>query len=624
MSSQADHPAGDAALLRQAHRARRPPAARTLMRAFASLAALLSLFALAGPAPVLARGDDGEDDSPEVRETAARLVSWKERDDGGRGREAGQVHVKLLGINDFHGHLTSGGKVGGKPVGGAAWLATYLKMAQRGLERNTIVVHAGDHVGASPAESALLGDEPSISFLNLLANEECRYRSRAGPACNLVGTSGNHEYDHGFREMLRLFHGGNSTQGPFLENPWRGARYPMVVSNVVHAKSGRPILPPYVVKQVDGVPIAFIGAALRSTPAIVSAAGIRGLVFLDEPTAINRHVRALKREGIHAFVVAIHQGGFQAGTYTGPTDTSATAPALRGGILEIVHRLDDDVDVVVSGHTHAFTNAIVANRNGKPILITQAFSYGSAYADIDLTIDRRTRDVVAKSASIVTTYQAKADGTPITPDPRVAALVEQATAKVAPLVGRVVGSTTADIARTRNPAGESTLGDLIADAQRAEMDTDFAFMNPGGIRADLPAGPITWGALFTAQPFGNVLQKMTLTGQQIYALLEQQWVGQTIPRMLQISGLSYTWDASKPDGSKVVEARKGGVPLDRAASYTVTVNDFMAGGGDSFHVLEGGAHLVGGPLDLDALIRYVRAHSPLTVALDGRARKLDR
>jgi 5'-nucleotidase len=588
-----------------------------------ALGSALSLLALTGPAPVQACDDDHGEDSVELREAAAHRIAWRSDADDGGGHRSRTVHVKLLGINDFHGHLASGGKVGGKPVGGAAWLTTYLKEAQKGVARNTIIVHAGDHVGASPPESALLADEPSISFLNLLANEECSYRERFDPDCNLVGTSGNHEYDHGYQEMFRQIYGGNSAQGPFLENPWRGARYPMVVSNVVYTRSGHPILPPYVVKHVEGVPIAFIGAVLRATPTIVSAAGIHGLTFLDEPTAINKYVRELKREGIHAFVVTIHQGGFQAKTYTGSTDTSATAPALSGDILDVINRLDDDVDVVVSGHTHAFTNAIVENQNHKPILVTQAFSYGTAYADVDLTVDRRTRDVVAKSASIVTTYQARADGTPVTPDAQVATLVQQAVDRVAPLVSQVVGSTTTDITRTQNAAGESTLGDLIADSQRAEMATDFAFMNPGGVRADLLAGSINWGQLFTVQPFGNALVKMTLSGQQIHTLLEQQWVGQASPRMLQISGLSYTWDASKPDGSKVSEVRKAGTPIDKAASYTATVNNFMAGGGDNFVILKEGTNLVGGPLDLDAFIHYVAAHSPLTVAIDGRAVRLN-
>lgn len=597
------------------------------LRLTAAAAALL-LLAASPPARADESGDD--DAGMEARIEAGRRISWAAEagdDEGDRG--PGPVRMKLLGFNDFHGHLAPGTlRVNGKvvPVGGAAVLATYLKQAQAGNEGNTIIVHAGDHVGASPAESALLADEPSIQFLNLLANEDCSYEERTDPDCNIVGTTGNHEYDQGYREMFRLIYGGNSPKGPFLENPWRGARYPMVVSNVVFSDTGAPLLPPYVVKEVGGVPVAFIGAVLRGTPSIVSAAGIQGLSFLDEATAINKWVKVLQREGIHAFVVTIHQGGF-AKSYTGATDPSS---AENGEIVDIVRRLDDDVDVVVSGHTHSFTNALVANQNGKQILVTQAFSYGTAYADIDLSLDRRSRDVVAKSASIVTTFGTRPDGTPVPADPAVDALVKQAQTAVAPLVNRVIGTTTTDLLRAQTAAGESNLGDLIADAQRAQMATDFAFMNPGGIRGDLllpaPGQPrtITWGDLFTVQPFGNSLVKMTLTYAQLKTLLEQQFdnpaAGQS--RMLQISGLTYVWDAAQPTGSKIVELRKGGVLLDPTASYTVAVNSFLASGGDRFGVLSAGTNRVGGPLDLDALIAYVQAHTPLSATVDGRIARL--
>jgi 5'-nucleotidase len=528
----------------------------------------------------------------------------------------GKLRVKLLGFNDFHGQLEEGRKVSNRPVGGAAVLAAYLEAAQAGIEDQTLIVHAGDQVGASPPASALLQDEPAISFLNLLANPSCSFADRLNPACNLVGTLGNHEFDEGRAELIRLLMGGNYPKGPFLEDPYRGARFPYVSANVVDAVTGQPILPPYVVKRVRGVPVAFIGAVLKDTPTIVTPTGVAGLKFLDEADAINSYVPELKAMGVHAIVVTIHQGGTQT-SYTGPTKATAT---LNGApILDILKRLDDEIDVVVSGHSHAFTNALVPNAHGVSMLVTQAFSASTAYADIDLLIDPVTGQVASKTAKIVTTFADVAPGQ--TRDPAVGAIVAAAQLSVGPLVSRVVGTATTAFTQTQNAAGESSLGDLIADAQRAALGTDFAFMNPGGIRANLDAGPVTWGALFTIQPFGNSLVKMSLTGEQVYQVLEQQWAGQPFPRIMQISGFEYTWDPARPAGSRVLEARQGGVALDRAARYSITCNNFMAAGGDNFTTFVAGLNPVGGPIDLDALVDYVEARSPLSGGIDGRIRQ---
>jgi 5'-nucleotidase len=251
--------------------------------------------------------------------------------------------------------------------------------------------------------------------------------------------------------------------------------------------------------------------------------------------------------------------------------------------------------------------------------VTQAFANGTAYDDIDLLIDPVTRDVVSKTARVVTTYGDAGPG--LTPDPMAAAIVAAADTRVGPLVTRVVGSALRPLTRTQSAAGEQTMGDLIADAQRDAMGTDFAFMNPGGIRADLDAGEITWGELFTIQPFGNSLVRMTLTGQQIYDVLEQQFpgaLGQTVQRIMSISGFAYTWDPARPAGSKVVEVRRSGLPIDKAATYSVTCNNFMAAGGDGFTVFVGGKNQVGGSIDLDALVEYVQERSPIDLARDGR------
>jgi 5'-nucleotidase len=529
----------------------------------------------------------------------------------------GMFHVKLLGFNDFHGHLDQGQKVAGRPVGGADVLLSYLEAAEAGIENQTLIIHAGDEVGASPPDSALLQDEPSISVLNLLVNPSCSLTDRMNPNCNLVGTLGNHEFDEGKVELLRLIDGGNFATGPFLEDPYRGAQFPYVSANVLNTSDGSNLLPPLVIKLVQGVPIAIIGAVLKGTPTIVLPSGVAGVTFLDEPTAINSYIPALKAAGIHTIIVTIHQGGFQT-SYTGPTNPSAT---LSSGpeITDIVNRLDDEVDVVISGHTHAFTNAFLPNANGKQILVTQAFSFSTAYDDIDLLIDPTTKDVVSKTAKVVTTFGDAGPG--LTPDPRATAITAAAFAKVAPLITQVFGTATAAFTRSQNAAGESTLGDLIADAQREQQATQMAFMNPGGIRADLPAGDVTYNNLFTVQPFGNTMVNLNVTGSLVKDILEQQFAGafgQTSTKMLQISGLTYVWNPAAAVGSRIVSIKVGGVPIDPAATYTVTTNNFVAGGGDGFTKFLSGTNQVGGPIDLDVLIAYVKAHTPLTPALDGR------
>lgn len=591
--------------------------------------ALASGALASGAAPAhFGCGDHAHDealDSAITRQAAARPVAWR----SAKPRKSRTVSAKILGFNDFHGQLVEGRRVGNRPVGGAAVLTSYLKSATLGFEGRSLIVHAGDHVGASPPESALLQDEPAIQFLNALANRECRGSGQANRGCNVVGTLGNHEFDEGKAELLRLLEGGNHANGPFLENPYRGARFPYVNANVVVAsrRKSKPLIEPYVIRNLGGVKVGVIGAVLKETPTIVTPAGVAGLTFLDEATAINQQVRELERQGVRAIVVSIHQGAPQSPSYTTPTDPSAV---LGGSIADIVSKLDDQVDLVISGHSHAFTNALVENASGHEILVTQAFAASTAYGDIELVLDRASGDVIEKSARIVTTYSDQAPGD--TRDPEVQILVDQAIAATAPLVNREVARFSADITRVQSIAGESALGNLIADAQRAALGTDFAFMNPGGIRADLTFaatpgnasdadGLALWGELFTVQPFGNSLVKLDMTGQQIYDLLNQQFA---VNRFLQVSGLTYTWDSGLPLASRVVEVRKDGVPIDRAQSYSVTANNFSATGGDGFTVFLTGTGNQGGPIDLDAFIDFLATlPQPFRAPALGRITRLD-
>ncbi len=526
------------------------------------------------------------------------------------------VPVQILAINDFHGQITPGQKVNGRPVGSAPVLAAYLRKEQKEFASFTFFVHAGDLVGASPAVSALLQNEPAIMFMNLLGNRECSCENRLNPKCNLVATIGNHAFDKGLDELKRLYEGGNHVRGPFLESPWRGAAFPCVVANVVRKDTYEPVLPPYVVKEADGIPIGFIGAVVKETKNMVMPSGVAGLEFLDEATAINSFIPLLKAQQVKSIIVLLHQGGTQE-AYEGRTRPGGV---VTGDIMNILPRLDDEVDVVISGHTHAFTNALVPNQNGKEILVTQAWSAGKGYADIELEISRKTRDVVKKSAAIVTAWD----------DDDAAALMRAAENKIAVITNSKIARVAADIDRKQNSGGESALGNLIADAQRKAMGTDFAFINPGGIRTDISAGEVTWGDLYSVQPFNNNLVKMELSGQQIYELLNQQiFPIQTSPTqiyrgMLQVSGLTYTWDANLPEGKRIVGVYKDGKPIDKAKPYTITVTSFLAEGGDEFSVFKQGKNKTAGPGDLEALITYIQGlPESLSVKIEGRIKRIN-
>jgi 5'-nucleotidase len=489
------------------------------------------------------------------------------------------IDVQLLGINDFHGCLDQSVKVSGKDAGGAAYLAAYLK--QREAEnKNTLMVHAGDMVGASLPVSALLQDEPTIEFLNMTGFD--------------VGVPGNHEFDEGTDEMLRLINGGYHEATGYFE----GADFPYVSANIVYKDSGKSLLPPYVVKKVNGMPIAFIGVTLKETPSLVIPSAVAGLEFTDEATAVNKAVAELKQNKIETIVVLAHMEGYEA------------AGTVTGELGELAENIDDEVDVIIAGHSHLGINQEV---DGK--LIVEAYSRGQAFSDIDLQIDPVSKDVVSKKAEIVTTYH---EG--IEPDAETAQLISYYEDLVASIMSEVIATAKDPITRTPSDAGESAMGNLIADAQRWEMGTDFAFVNPGSIRADIEAGPVTWEDLFHVQPFGNNLVKMTLTGTQIRALLNQQFDAN---KMLQIAGLKYTWknDAVVDIYSVAVDGTT--TPLDDTANYTVTVNNYLAGGGDGFTVLQGGTDPITGPEDLEALIDYLQQlPQPFDCNIEGRITQL--
>lgn len=527
-------------------------------------------------------------------------------------KPSGTVDVQILALNDFHGNLMppsgSSGRVGSIDAGGVEYLATHISNL-RALNPHTVVVSAGDMVGASPLLSALFHDEPTIEAFNLI-----------GLDFNAVG---NHEFDEGWHELVRLQEGGcHPVDGCLDGDDFAGASFQFLAANVVRKDNGKTIFPAYKVRSFAGAKVAFIGMTLEGTPSIVTPSGIADLNFMDEADTVNALVPELKAKGIETIVVIVHEGGVQ----VAPAPYNGCV-GLSGAIVDILERLDDEVDVVVSGHTHQPYNCVIDNK-----IVTSAFSFGRLVTDIDLTIDRASGEVVSMTANnvIVTRDVPKAS--------MLTALIAKYNAIAAPLANRVIGSITADITRNANAAGESALGDVIADGQlEATNDPGFgdavvAFMNPGGIRADLtyassPVGEgdgnVTYGEMFTVQPFGNSMVTMTLTGAQIDTLLEQQFnnpaPGQS--RILQVSnGFTYTWSVSAPAGSKVDAAsiKINGVTVDPTASYRVTVNSFLADGGDNFFVLQQGTNRLGGEVDTDAFEKYFAAYSPVAPGPQNR------
>jgi 5'-nucleotidase len=523
----------------------------------------------------------------------------------GSAQGGGTATVQLLAINDFHGNLepptSANGRIGDTLAGGAEYLATHLA---NGVAQNpdSIIVAAGDLVGATPLVSALFHDEPAIEALNAMKLS--------------VASVGNHEFDHGWQELLRLQRGGcHPTDGCHGGETFAGAAFQYLSANVVQKKGEAwvPLFPATAVRTVGGVKIGFIGETLKGTPQIVTPTSIRGLRFLDEAPTANRYAAELQRQGVHAIVLLIHQGGSQRreGDPNGCDD-------FKGEIVPIVQRLSPDIKVVVSGHSHQFYNCMIAGHH-----VTSASSFGRMVTRLNLTVDRSKGTItnVAAVNEVVTRDVPK--------NPAQARLLAKYIPLAAPLANRVVGSARTDITRMATPAGESALGGLIADAQLAATrpaekgGAVLAFMNPGGIRADLVGGtvaagprPVTYNDLFTIQPFGNVMTVVTMTGAGLKRVLEQQFDNPApgMRRILQVSkGFTYRYAPGAPPGQRVdaTSITLNGRAISPDQKVRVAVNNFLAAGGDSFSGFVQGTNRLGGDVDIDALVAYVRTHSPL-------------
>jgi len=548
------------------------------------------------------------------------------------------VTVRLIAFNDLHGHLEGTGltlpwpdpsdkaKVQRLSAGGAAHLAGLMQSLRAGA-RHHLTLSGGDLIGATPLVSALFFHESTIEVANRMGVD--------------IGVLGNHEFDAGKDELLRIQNGGcaeNKPESPFAScalGRYEGAKFQMFAANV-QKSDGNTLLPASVVREFGGIRVGFIGAVTKITPGIVVPSGVEGLKFLDEAASINAEAARLKAQGVEALVAVIHEGG-DTGTPGLPMEwNDVGCPRPRGAIFEIVRQLTQDVDLVFSAHTHQGYRCLV---DGRPVL--QATSFGRGVSVADIVLDPKTRDIdrartthrnlpvfnersdpALREAIIAAEPAAWAQALrDAKPAPAVAMRVAEYVQAAKPRAERPVGRIGGNFERTART--DASAGRLVADAQwlatRAPQfgSAEGALMNPGGVRTDLrcPAAPpctVTYGDVFAMQPFGNNLVVMTLSGAELKQMLEdQQRPGRASPHFLIPSAsMTYTWQANAAHGNRVRDLRLGGLPVDPARDVRITVNSFLAEGGDGVSLLRQGRQRIGGMLDLDALVAHLLATNP--------------
>lgn len=477
--------------------------------------------------------------------------------------QSSYVHVQVLSVNDLHGQLNITGELHRHKAGRADYLAAYLRERKR-TNPNTLIVHTGDMVGGSPPVSALFQDEPTIETLNKMNFD--------------IGILGNHEFDKGIDEMYRLLNGGYHEKTGYFA----GASFPYICANAIDLATGDLLLPPYIIKHINDIPIGFIGVVTKDTPYLTSPQNVTSVMFLDEVQTINHYVQELKQQGVHSIIILAHNPG------------KTTGPITTGEVPQIAEAIDDEVDVIVGAHNHSYMNDTV---DGK--LLVEAYSYGLAFADIDLVIDPITKDIIKKGADIIPTFHKN-----MIPDVHIQHLIQNYENQTAAVTETVIGTIDEDITRKKHSNGESKLGRLLADAQRTAMNSTISFVNSGSIRGNLFAGTVTWGTLFTIQPFGNTLVKMNMSGKDIRKVLNEQW--KTGLNILQVSGLRYTWDSSKPYYDRIQSlSLEDGTPIEDEMLYSITVNSFLANGGDHFSTFLKGSERIEGMTDLEAIVQYI-------------------
>jgi 5'-nucleotidase len=534
------------------------------------------------------------------------------------------VDVQLLAINDFHGALEppsgGGGRIGSVDAGGVAYLAAHLARLKAATP-NTFVVSAGDNIGGTPLLSSLFHDEASVEALNLAGLQ--------------LSALGNHDLDEGWWELYRIQKGGcHPTDGCQDGTPFSGASFTYLAANVmldpqkadphvlaaagVQGTEPRPLLPAYAVREVDGIRIGFIGLILQAAPAVIIPASVRGLTFGSEADSANNAARTLREQGIRAIVVLMHQGGEQR------TGDINGCDGVSRDLVDLVGRFSDDIDVVVSGHSHQAYNCTI---DGK--LVTSASSSGRLITDIDLRLRRSDGEVVAKAArNLVVTRDIEKDAAE-------SALVARYLPLAEKVGNQVVGTIASSLIRQPSDAGEFPLGAVVADAfldagKAADSTADLAFTNPGSIRADVVArdrsgrSSVTYADLFSVLPFGNEVVVKSLPGDALIEMLEQQF-GVERDRIMQVSkGFTYAYDPARPRGQRIDRSsvRINGAPLDPDRRYRVVTNSFLWSAGENLDALRRGADPVTVGVDVDVLAQYFSRHSPVTPAALDRIRRI--
>lgn len=539
---------------------------------------------------------------------------------------ADEVALQMLGVNDFHGALEQTGtaRLEGQTVsnaGTAALADAYMDNAQADFENQaaannmpeeSIRVQAGDMVGASPANSSLLQDEPTVQVFNQMGFE--------------YGTLGNHEFDEGLEEYNRITTGQAPAPGQFnsiVENyPHQASQQEIVIANVVDKDTGQ--IPmgwqPYTIRTIPvndkEVKVGFVGVITTEFPNLVLKKNHEQYNVLDEAETLAKYTKELNDQGVHAIVVLAHVAA---------TSENGVAAGPAADMIKKLNQLypDNSVDVVFAGHNHMYTNGMADKT-----LIVQTTSQGKAFADVRGVLDTDTQDFVNTPIATITAVDPTKG---VEPSADVQAIINDANQIVKQVTDAKIGTAAVaqSVTRTVDDDKESALGDLITTAQRVQAkkagyDVDFAMTNNGGIRADLvvqPDGTITWGAAQAVQPFGNILQVVEMTGQQIYDVLNQQYDDDLY--FLQMSGIKYTYTDATPGESgfpkyRVLNATKeDGTPIDPNATYKLVINDFLYGGGDGFTAFTG-AKLIGAiDPDTEVFVNYIKDQEAAGQAIEA-------
>ncbi len=546
----------------------------------------------------------------------------------GDAAAAPTIDLQLLAFNDYHGHVTdeTAGSVDGADAGGGEYLSAKLAELRATAAGESLTVAAGDNIGGSPFFSGLFHDEPSVESLNAMGLD--------------ISGVGNHEFDEGVTELLRMQNGGcHPTDGCFFtdydpdtagDQEFGGADFQWLAANVVETGTTTSPLQKYEIRTVGGEKVAFIGMTLEGTDELVAASGIVGYEFLDEITTANDLVDEIQLADpdVEAFVLLLHEGGI-------PNPFSINGCAgISGPIVAINAGLTAEIDVIISGHTHQPYTCTLEDPDGADRSVTSAYSFGRVVTEINLKIDDVTGEIDRSSVTAVNHPVIQSE---LTADPAVTAVIDRWTPLAEDKGLEEVGTITATITRGGDPTGsdrgvESAAGNLVADAQLAATEglgAQIAFMNPGGVRSDLEFpqsgsegdGVVTYGEAFTFQPFNNTLFTLPMTGAQIVSVLEEQCQpGDSSRPVLHLGvsdGFTYTLDITTQNGVcidiEVSDVKLDGVDIEPATTYLVTVNNFLADGGDNFDTFADvdPNDRIPGPQDIDALVDYFSTESPV-------------